>query len=114
MMLNFRVLCPQSTDINVERGIGWGLASGFVVLTSLAGCTFLLEMHARSYLSTKTYGVGTTAYMAPECFTNEGRVSCQSDVYSTAVVIGELINHSCPWHHLGSDAAIMYQVGAIG
>lgn len=70
----------------------------------LARCKF------QAFLTTKRVEAGTIPYMAPECFVdNLGSITVACDVYSSALVVAELLSHSPPWKGL-HEFNIIYQV----
>eukprot|EP01026_Neomeris_dumetosa_P084267 TRINITY_DN98684_c0_g1_i5.p1 TRINITY_DN98684_c0_g1~~TRINITY_DN98684_c0_g1_i5.p1 ORF type:complete len:355 (+),score=36.07 TRINITY_DN98684_c0_g1_i5:161-1066(+) len=56
----------------------------------------LAKLQKSTFLTSKEYGAGTVAYMAPEVFKGV-RVSCKYDVYSYAIILWEMLTGQKPW-----------------
>lgn len=75
-------------------------------------CDFgIARLKDRTYLSTTTGGpgggAGTPAYMAPECFEAEGRISHAVDVYAFGMLLWEMLTGRVPWAELGSPMKVL-------
>ncbi|KAG2423708.1 hypothetical protein HXX76_015098 [Chlamydomonas incerta] len=64
-----------------------------------------------THLPTTNVEVGTTAYMSPENFSNETKITDRSDIYSWAVIVVEMATRRRPWE--GTRNAIIGYLVAI-
>ncbi|KAG2493354.1 hypothetical protein HYH03_008487 [Edaphochlamys debaryana] len=74
----------------------------------------LARFKAHTTLHTRDAEVGTTCYMAPECFVStDVKVTSACDVYSLAVVLNELVTRQRPW--VGVRTAVVgFKVAVVG
>ncbi|PNW80665.1 hypothetical protein CHLRE_07g325739v5 [Chlamydomonas reinhardtii] len=74
----------------------------------------LARFKAHTTLHTRDAEVGTTCYMAPECFVStDVKVTAACDVYSLAVLMNEMVTRARPWSGVRT-AVVGFKVAVVG
>lgn len=69
-----------------------------------------MHCQVESYLTTRHLQAGTVAYMAPECFHDDGKVNEKSDVYALGMILWECVTGNRPWKDVSNEFMIVLKV----
>ncbi|PNH02544.1 putative serine/threonine-protein kinase, partial [Tetrabaena socialis] len=74
----------------------------------------LARFKAHTTLHTRDAEVGTTCYMAPECFVAQDvKMTAACDVYSLGVMMNEMVSRTRPWSGVRT-AVVGFKVAVVG
>lgn len=69
-------------------------------------CDFGIARYVSNNTELMTHQIGTSLWMAPEMFLNEGDYGPEVDVYSFSIILYELLTNEVPWLNLSRDMIV--------